>query len=505
MTHSSSPSPDTGMPVSEATAQPSAAEMPENSAEADTPKKKKRVPRQKHFWYGIAIVLALALYAIVNLTQISSFFKSVGDLLSPLVIGVVIAYLCNPFLKFYEYTVFRRMKQSGLRRSLSVTMTLITAFAIVAAVVVMMIPQLMESITDLVKNYETYLDNLIAFLNNTIHSIASKLHNYGQDEAANQVIEYIDLDKLKNSLSEMYGTSGDVLTQIMNFINAQKDMLTTSVMSIFTVLKNVIIGIFIAIYLLSSKEKRVAQTRKFRKAVFTDEQNEKINEYSELTRHCFGGFIYGKIMDSLVIGVLTFLLLTIFEVSPYNLLIATFVGLTNIIPVFGPFIGAVPSFFIVLISNPSKAILLLILILVVQQLDGNIIGPKILGDNTGVSSLSVIIAITIAGSLWGILGMLIGVPIFAVIIEVIRRILEHRLAEKGRPTDTTEYYASNALGDAEKDVYYEHAGLRYRYEHSSIKPRINRLMAKFYRRPYIPDEPETTSEESTDTNDSSET
>ena len=186
-------------------------------------------------------------------------------------------------------------------------------------------------------------------------------------------------------------------------------------------------------------EKRMAQIRKFRKAMFSKKTDDRIEEVVTLADKTFGGFIFGKILDSLVIGILTFVMLAIFDVSPYNLLIATFVGITNVIPVFGPFIGAIPSFFIVLISNPEKAFLFLVLILIIQQLDGNIIGPKILGDNTGVSSLCVIIAIAICSTLWGVMGMIIGVPIFAVVIELIKRMLEKRLIAKGEPTDTLEY------------------------------------------------------------------
>ena len=128
-----------------------------------------------------------------------------------------------------------------------------------------------------------------------------------------------------------------------------------------------------------------------------------------------------------------------------------------------------------LISNPDKAFLFLLLILIIQQLDGNVIGPKILGDNCGVSSLCVIIAIAICSALWGVMGMLIGVPIFAVSIELIKRMLERRLAAKGEPTDTLDYYSAHAVGNAEMDVYYEHSTLRYSYDHSKLKPRLERL------------------------------
>jgi predicted PurR-regulated permease PerM len=218
----------------------------------------------------------------------------------------------------------------------------------------------------------------------------------------------------------------------------------------------------------------VAQFAKFRRAMFKEKSDKRIEEIITLTDKSFGGFIYGKILDSLVIGILTFILLAIFDVSPYNMLIATFVGITNVIPVFGPFIGAIPSFFVVLISNPEKAFLFLILILIIQQLDGNVIGPKILGDNTGVSSLCVIVAIAICSAMWGVIGMIVGVPIFAVAIELVKRFLESRLSAKGEPTDTEHYYPADAVGNAEMDVHYEHATLLYRYEHSRLKPLVDR-------------------------------
>ena len=146
----------------------------------------------------------------------------------------------------------------------------------------------------------------------------------------------------------------------------------------------------------------------------------------------------------------------------------------SIIPVFGPFIGAIPSGFIVLISNPDKLLVFIILILVIQQIDGNIIVPRIQGNNMGISSLAVLVAITVMGSLFGVIGMIIGVPIFAVVIELCKQAIEHRLIKRGAPTDTTYYYPADAVGNAEEEVYYEHAHLRYKYEHSKLKVYVDK-------------------------------
>ena len=428
--------------------------------------------KKRTVFYITATIIGLALLTAAFMDPLVDVLRYILSLLSPLIIGGVIAYLCDPILEFYEYRVFKFMRKGNLRRGLSLFFTVITAFGIVAAVFAMMIPQLVASLTELFNNYEVYLNDLLAWLQSVINTLTEDLHV--------EVVDISDVDKLIAFLNDMFGSVENALDQALAKLQqfAEEGNLIektwAALVELFIAFKNLFIGLFIAFYFLASKEKRVAQFRKFRKAMFSEKTDGRIEEILTLTDRTFGGFIYGKILDSLVIGILTFVLLIIFEVSPYNLLIATFVGITNIIPVFGPFIGAIPSFFIVLISNPSKAFLFLVIILIVQQLDGNIIGPKILGDNCGISSLCVIIAIAICSTLWGVIGMLIGVPIFAVVIELIKRMLEKRLEAKGEPTDTLDYYPANAVGNAEMDVYYEHSTLRYTYEHSKFKYRFRR-------------------------------
>lgn len=434
-----------------------------------------RPPRKKYskrtVFFIVATVIGLLLFAAAVMDPLVAFLRNVISILSPLIIGAVIAYLCDPFLEFYEFRVFKRIQSKGICRGLSLLCTVITAFAIVTLVAVMMIPQLYQSLTELFDNSEQYLSNLLVWLQGIVDSLPFDT-DWITISSPQELIAFIE---------DMFGSVENALTQALEtmneFVNAGSlaEGLWTLLVDLFNAFKNLFLGLFIAFYILASKEKRKAQIKKFRRAVFSQKTDSRIEEIVTLTDSTFGGFIYGKILDSIVIGILTFVMLTIFDVSPYNMLISTFVGVTNVIPVFGPFIGAIPTFFVVLISNPSKAILFLFLILIIQQLDGNIIGPKILGDNTGVSSLCVIIAISICSALWGVVGMIIGVPIFAVVIELIKRMLEKRLTAKGEPTDTTDYYDADAVADVEQDVYYEHASLRYSYEHSRIKSRIDRI------------------------------
>ncbi len=421
-------------------------------------------------FYVVIAAVAVGVFAISLMDPLAFVLKQFLSILSPVIIGCVIAYLCDPILEFFEYRIFRRMKRGGLRRGLSLLCTVITALSVVILIALTIIPQLYRSLTDLIQNFPTHLGQLEAWLEKAV----SRLPGEWDVEAVIRLLNRIFVST-EDSVADAFDwvqflTGGDIGTKLWTFL-----------VSFFSSFMDVFVGIFIAFYILASKEKRIAQIRKFRRAVFNDSYNKNIDDFLGLTDRTFGGFVFGKILDSMVIGILTFVLLTIFDISEYNILIASFIGITNIIPVFGPFIGAVPSFLIVLISSPSKAFLFLILVLIIQQIDSNIIAPKILGDNAGISSLCVIVAIAICGSLWGVSGILLGVPLFAVVIEIIKRYLERRLQAKGAPTDTTAYYPDDAVGDAEADVYYEHASLRYKYEHSRAKVKIDRLRTKLLR------------------------
>lgn len=432
-------------------------------------------PYKRVLFFGILAVIFVGIFFLANIPSVSSFLSDIGGLLSPIFIGCVIAYLCNPILEFYEYRVLRRMSKTGIRRGLSLLLAILTMVALIALLLLMIVPELIDSIKNLATNYEYYLDSLLGVVQNIINALAKEFE-FGTD-----VIQ--DVQQLKDMLFQFLGEGEDLMNKILSFVS-EKNVVGEGiglVIAIVSTFFDIILGVIIALYILSSKEKRIAQIRKFRKAVFNDKQNSKITEVVGLVSHTFSGYVFGVLIDALVVGVLTFILLTIFNVSPYNLLIATLCAVTNIIPVFGPFIGAIPSAFIVLISNPSKFFIFIILILIIQQVDGNLLCPKIQGDNTGISSLAVLVTITIAGSQWGFIGLLVGVPVCAVIIELVKRFLENRLEAMGAPTDTVAYYPEDALGNAEKDVHYEHTGLLYQYEHSSLKPKVEKLRSRFFK------------------------
>ncbi len=422
----------------------------------------------KH-WFSIVLALvALVVFAISLNNPVRTAMRGFADILSPVLIGAVIAYLCDPILTFFEYRLFRGLKWKGLRRGLSLLFTVVVALGGLTLVALAIIPQFYQSLVKFAGNIEGYILNLQNWLDGILDRLPFEINT---DSLMGWEPDTSPLQGLLDKVAPLF-TEGDLPGKLLRLV-----------MGLFNTFKNLLLGMIIAFYILASKEKRIAQLRKARAALFSEKLDRRITEIVSLANNTFGGFIYGKLLDSLVIGILTFVMLAIFNVSEYNLLIAIIVGITNIIPVFGPFIGAIPSFFIVLVSSPSRAILFLVLILIIQQLDGNVIGPKILGDNTGISSLCVIVAISICSALWGVMGMLIGVPIFAVIIELIRRILEERLAARHAPTDTLAYYPSDAIGNAEEEVYYEHSHLRYIYDHSKLKPVLIRIRTRLFAAP----------------------
>lgn len=431
----------------------------------------------KFFLVSVAVLIGLTaiFYLIFNIDGLSNIF-------APIVYGVVLAFLMNPVLKFYENKIFAWKKSTNVRKKLclvcSLTMTIITFFAIIALVCLLIVPQFVDSISNLVSNYEVYLQNFVDFVNDTANNVRDFFIR-GEKTEYKEILQYADIQE---HMSKVFSSSSDgsvELDGVYEAISNAAPFLKNVGYSIYNFLKNSIIGLFIAFYILLTKDLRKAQMKKFRKAFFMPSQEEYVMKVTRIANKNFNGFIRGKLIDSLIIGLLSYVIFEVFGVSEYNMLNAAIVGITNIVPVFGPIIGAIPVAFIVLISNPSKFLLVLILILIIQQIDGNIIGPKILGDSTSVSSLTVIIAIAVMGSILGIFGMIIGVPLFATVIAVVKDIMEKKLREKGEPTETDAYVSVRSLSDTNKLIHKEETTWLYRYEHSDVKVRIDSFLAHF--------------------------
>ena len=436
---------------------------------------------------AVAIV-GILLYAIVNVGAIKNFIGRVWLIFAPVVYGFCIAYLCNPIMKLFDNHVFKKVKLPGLRRALSLTMTTLVVLAIIAALLGILIPEVVRSIQRLIANYDTYLEEIIALINQAI----IKLENL-MGKAPAQGTQYIQPEEIMNALTgainSVFDSSKSLLEQIMEIFDEDSSSTLKKLMDklfpytgtlinkVYVFIIDAFFSILIAYHLLATKETRLAQVKKVRKAIFTKEQNKFINNVLSIINNSFGSYIEGKLLDSAIIFVMCLVSFWIFDISEYFVLIAVMIGITDFIPIIGPFIGAIPGGFIILITNPSKFLLYVILVLLIQQLEGNIISPKILGDQMGVSALCVLISIIVMGSIFdgNPIALILSVPLFAVMVELGKMFIEARLAKKGLPTDTAEYYRG-AVTEDEIDLamHYQNRKLAYYYEHSKFKKWLDR-------------------------------
>lgn len=373
----------------------------------------------------------IAVYALIVTCGICMFYLAISQLgaftakiakavgvLQPFIIGFSIAYILNFLLKFYENRVlemkfFEKLKS---KRGLGLIFTYVTAFFLVYLFMHFVFPQVIGSIVGLVNDIPLYIANLSALLDKIVTNLDIR-------------DEYINM--ITTNFNEM---SNYIVKLATNLLPVLGTVVTTIASSVW----NIILGLIISIYLLVDKEKFFGISKKTTYALFSESRAERILELTRRSNSTFGKFLSGKILDSTIIGILTFVILTVFKM-PYTLLISFIVAVTNIIPFFGPFIGAIPSVIIILFVSPIKALWFLIIIFVIQQIDGNIIGPKILGDSIGISAFWILFSIMVAGKFLGFVGMIIGVPVFAVIYSVIKENIEAKLKKKGLETETKKY------------------------------------------------------------------
>ena len=392
---------------------------------------------KKSTWIGIISYLVLFFLVVftANLDDLNTWFDGLFALLRPLIIGLSVAYLSNPILNFCERRILAKLPRGKLRRGLSIFLTFLFLFVVIVLLLLLIIPQLWESISSFLDNYDGFVANSVERVNDLIRFFNTKLM---KDRFR---LEELKVESVSEGLSGFFASlhlDRESLSEYLigkNFLKA-----FNFAGNVISITADIIIGLFISIYFLASKEKRYAQIMRLRYAFFTPATNESLTSFFRTAHRAFGGFLTGKIIDSIIIGIISYLINLVVGI-PYNLLISVFIAVTNIIPVIGPIIGAIPTSVIILFTDPSKVIPFLLIVLLVQQLDANIIGPKILGDNTGVSALCVFTAVVTMGTLWGITGMVLGVPLFATILALLDRHLEKRLKAKGLPTDTKNYYA----------------------------------------------------------------
>ena len=374
-----------------------------------------------------AIGLSLLLFMLMDRAQtVGAALKKVSDILAPFVYGGVVAYLlrpmCNHYERFFQTYLPKKMKKAA--NVLAVGLSMITGLLIVYALIIMIAPQLYDSIRSL---WNTLPEKVEQFLSWAIAT-------FGENE---EMLTFFDtsFDKVYAEL-EIW-----IQSTVMPYVSSLVSEVGSSVWKVLMFLYNMLIGIIVAVYLLASRKKFARQSVLLVRSALKPKWADIVLEEAAFVDRMFGGFIDGKIVDSGIIGLLCYIGCLIFK-FPNPLLTAAIVGITNVIPFFGPFIGAVPATLLILIESPVKALWFVLFVLVLQQLDGNIIGPAILGDRTGVSSFWVLFSIILFGGLWGIVGMIIAVPLFAVIYNTIKRLVQRGLV-KHEQIEIWEHYKAD--------------------------------------------------------------
>ena len=350
----------------------------------------------------------------------------IRNILTPFIYGFVMAYLLTPIYNFFVRAgvklfaplIFNKRSLVRFSKLISTVLSLVLSIAIISGLIIMVIPQMMMSIMKIIDTFPNNADVLMVWL----------IDNFNLSD---RTVEFIN-DNVVDNLSAW------IMENVVPSMSEVVEGVSVGVLSALVVMKNFLIGLIISVYFLNGKDTYAAQGKKFFYANWTKEQAEQLIGEMKFINRTFSGFINGKIIDSAIIGVICFIVISIMGM-PYNVLISVIIGVTNIIPFFGPFIGAIPSTIIILLESPIQAIYFVIFILILQQLDGNVIGPKILGDSTGIPSFWVIFAILFGAGLFGFVGMLVGIPIFAIIYHYIGRWTRHKLRKRNMPTETAFY------------------------------------------------------------------
>lgn len=393
----------------------------------------------KYFRWGLTAFLAIAAaivfyYFVFHSSNIKSGINTITDILMPVVVGMAIAYLLTPVLNFVEQKILfplcKKLKIKDGKKKTSVirgVSILVTAFLFVGLIyflISMLVSQIVPSIQNIVTNFDSYTANITKWLNKALED---------NPDVGDYVIKTVT--KYSSELEEW------VTNDLPNTAAGLIKTVSLSVIGVFGVLWDFVIGFIISIYMMASKEKFAAQAKKIIYAVFEQDTSNTLIKNFRFTHQTFIGFLGGKIVDSIIIGILCFIGTSIMK-TPYAALVSVIIGVTNIIPFFGPFLGAVPCTLLIFVVDPLhplNCLYFVVFILILQQVDGNIIGPKILGSSTGLTGFWVIFAITFFGGLFGVFGMIIGVPILAVIYAAVRAAVNTALARKKMPTESKKY------------------------------------------------------------------
>lgn len=354
--------------------------------------------------YSISgIIVVAGAFILFNIGTLVDFLKGLIDALSPFIWGVAFAFIMSKFANFLEAKLPDSLSFKW-KRFISSLVSVLLLIGIIAIIVVIITPQLGESISKISKIFAGFTANPTGWIKNA--SVNSKLPS--------------------GFIEVLYEYSNTLVSSIWTSLKSLLPNIVNATINTVSGVLNFAIGFIVALYMLIDREKIIEAFRKFFKAFASKETYRKMTVVYNVALSKFYKFFEGKLLDSLIIGILCFIVMCILGLD-FAMLISVVVGITNIIPFFGPFIGAIPSALILLMVDPLEALIFIIMILVLQQIDGNIIGPRILGDSVGLSSLWIMFAILVGGAYFGFFGMLLGVPIFSVLYYLVKEEVYRRL------------------------------------------------------------------------------
>ena len=396
----------------------------------------------RYFRLGLTLLVVIILsvlfgVTLINIGTIFDVLKQVVSIFSFVIYGIIFAYLMNPILKLVEKLVHRLLAHSNiterglsrLSRAVGVIVALLVFISIVYGLLAMVIPTLVESITDTFSpdNLQRYYVKITDWLNNLVRG--TPVEDWLRQHDPIKAVQ----DWLTKEL-DIFSTLGSAVTEVYG---------------IAKVLFSMIIGLVAALYLLVSKERFIAQLKKLTVAAFKPKRADRVFEIGRLANRSFGGFMVGKLIDSLIIGLISYIGMIILKL-PYALLSSVFIGLTNIIPFFGPLIGIVIGGILIVLQSPIHALIFLIFELILQQIDGNFIGPRILGGRLGISDFWILVSITVFGKLFGFGGMLLGVPVFTIVYTLASQAINNSLHKKHLSEETGDYYSILTVADLQQ-------------------------------------------------------
>ena len=392
---------------------------------------------KRYLYWGVTAfcVIAAALlfyFAVGNITVFGNAVSRLVSILAPFIWGLVICYLLSPLMRSVENRLFlplarklyrKNKKNDGRRfaRALTVVFCEIVLILVLVALVYLIIPQMLSSVQTLISNSGVYVDNLSKWADGLFEN-------------------YPVLDDYLGGFLDNFNTNlGNWLeTKLLPRVGSVVTSVTSGVYGVAKSIYNLIIGIIVSIYLLSDKEGFVAAVKRMTYSVFSVETADRLRSGLNFVDRTFMSFLNGKLLDSLIIGIICYIVCSILKM-PYTLLVSVIVGVTNIIPFFGPLIGAVPSALIILMVDPTKCLIFIIFVIILQQIDGNIIGPRILGNSTGITGFWVMFSIILGGGLFGFWGLLLGVPVFVVIYSLVTSLIVKKLKRNDLPWELEDY------------------------------------------------------------------